>query len=491
MSARADLGTLEATGLIQVAALQPELEYLFRHALVQEAAYMSLLKQDRRALHRAAADALLALHPGRERELAGVIGMHFEQAGENARAGHYLILAGDHALERFANKEAVAFFTRAGELADESQVDLRLQSAIGRAKAGWTYDQSGMDVERIERAVERTPEADRHLVAEAYFWIAFLRRQRGEVPETSPALREALERGAEISSSLGDPAAAALPRALIGALAAFTGKLREGAHQMSDALDAIGPAGDPVSVAVIADFLALSYARLGEFAAAEDTIARAERTAGVSDEISRIDLDIARSGLDLERGDVERARTQAGECSERAESLGAYACVVAANVMLGAASLAREDAHAAKAPLERGNELSLVTNMGGLRTLAQGMLGSTLALLGDMPGGVAGWNAALTGAREMGDRYGEAQTLWGRGRTYAREKDWGTALPDVDRAVQLFEEMEAMPSLARALRDRALVLRGLGRDADAERDAKRSAELARELGLRDTTSSPG
>ena len=56
MTARSDLGTLEASGLIEIAALQPELEYLFRHALVQDAAYASLLKQERRTLHRAAAE---------------------------------------------------------------------------------------------------------------------------------------------------------------------------------------------------------------------------------------------------------------------------------------------------------------------------------------------------------------------------------------------------------------------------------------------------
>ena len=69
MSARADLGTLEASGLIEIAALQPELEYLFRHALVQEAAYASLLKQDRRALHLAAGATIIALHLDRAREL--------------------------------------------------------------------------------------------------------------------------------------------------------------------------------------------------------------------------------------------------------------------------------------------------------------------------------------------------------------------------------------------------------------------------------------
>ena len=63
MTTKTELATLEASGLIQIAAVQPELEYLFRHALVQDAAYSSLLKQDRRALHELAAESLLTVYP--------------------------------------------------------------------------------------------------------------------------------------------------------------------------------------------------------------------------------------------------------------------------------------------------------------------------------------------------------------------------------------------------------------------------------------------
>ena len=51
MTAEIELDTLESKGLIRLAAMSPELEYLFRHQLVQDAAYGSLLKQVRRELH--------------------------------------------------------------------------------------------------------------------------------------------------------------------------------------------------------------------------------------------------------------------------------------------------------------------------------------------------------------------------------------------------------------------------------------------------------
>jgi tetratricopeptide (TPR) repeat protein len=117
--------------------------------------------------------------------------------------------------------------------------------------------------------------------------------------------------------------------------------------------------------------------------------------------------------------------------------------------------------------------------------LIHGLLGSALARLGDMPGGIAGWDEALASARSMGDRYGEAQTLWGRGRTHAHQEEWTQALPDLDRSVELLAEMGAEPSLARALQDRAHALRGLGRTADAAADEQRSLNLGRHLGLRD------
>jgi tetratricopeptide (TPR) repeat protein len=489
MSTKTELGTLEASGLIQVAAVQPELEYLFRHALVQDAAYSSLLKQDRRSLHRLAAETLLSLYPERRREFAAVIAMHFEQAGDAASAAEHLIVAGEHALERFAQREAVSFFARSAELLppDDPRVDLRLRAAIGMAKAGWTF--SGMSViDQLEQAISIARDrADQKVLADAYFWNAFLRRLSGESIESSPELKHALERAEAIGEALGDPTAHAIPKAFLGVGVMFNGELRDGARLLSEALDELEGRTDALSTAVLSGFLAITYARLGEFPAAERALSRAERFAAQGDEIARLDSLISRSAINLERGDVAEGSALAQHCAETSETLGAVSCAVASNVFLGQSRLIQEDALGAKGPLERGLELSLVTSMAPMRTLAKGMLGTVRARLGDMPAGVAGWNDALTAARAGGDRFGEAVTLWGRGRTHARQSppDWTAALGDLDAAVGLFEAMEARPSLARALRDRALVLRAVGRGGDGDEAERRSHEIAGEIGLKD------
>ena len=220
MTTRTELNTLEQSGLVQVAALEPELEYLFRHALVQDAAYSSLLKQDRRALHRLAADTLLSLYPERRGELAAVIGLHLERAGDPAAAAEHLVVAGEHALERFAHREALAFFDRAEASLgpDDRRIELRLRAALGGARAGWTSTGPAPAIARLERALAAGEEgADPRVLSDMYFWIAFLRRSSGETPESSPELNRAVARAAEIGAALGDPVSQAIPNAFMAA----------------------------------------------------------------------------------------------------------------------------------------------------------------------------------------------------------------------------------------------------------------------------------
>ena len=131
------LTTLESSGLISVAQVQPELEYLFRHTLVQEAAYDSLLRTDRRQLHRVVGETLERLYPERLEELAPLLAEHFNRADEAQKAFHYFTQAGDAAFRSYANSEAIAHYTCALELADKGNANreeiLRLYLHRGRA----------------------------------------------------------------------------------------------------------------------------------------------------------------------------------------------------------------------------------------------------------------------------------------------------------------------------------------------------------------------
>src|SRR5262249_49885931 len=131
------LAQLESAGLIRLADELPELEYLFRHALVQEVAYESLLKADRRRLHHAVGAALEEIYPDRLEELAPLLAQHFHEAGDSTRALQYFTLAGDGAYRQYANAEAVEHYTHALLIAHHQPVGatllINLYTRRGRA----------------------------------------------------------------------------------------------------------------------------------------------------------------------------------------------------------------------------------------------------------------------------------------------------------------------------------------------------------------------
>lgn len=119
MTTTQHLTHLETTNLLRLAQTQPELEYLFRHALVQDAAYELLLLADRKQLHRQVGETLERLYPDRLDELASLLGQHFAKAGESEKAVTYLLRAGDQARGLYAHQEAVNLYQQALELLKE------------------------------------------------------------------------------------------------------------------------------------------------------------------------------------------------------------------------------------------------------------------------------------------------------------------------------------------------------------------------------------
>ena len=493
MTAKSDVGALEASGLISLAAMQPELEYLFRHVLVQDAAYASLLKQERRELHRRVADTLEQIYPERRGELAGVIGMHLEEAGEPARAAPFLIEAGDHALARFANREARAFFDRAyaglpADAADSGVALLRVRAGISAVKAGWGSSIPSADLGLIAEIIPIVDRLDDpRLATEVHFWNILLRRSAGGAM-AEEATRQSVERLERLGAEHGDPVAQAMPQALMGAGLVFGGQLRAGVSLLEKAVPVIESGGDARGLAILHDILTIAYARLGDFAAAERNAERADRAAERGDPIARLDAMIARAIIASERGDLEDAVRLAGDCVETAESLGATGCAIPANYFLGDGRLRLGEAASARVRFERALQLS-ATELGSthLSTLSQAGLASAIARLGDPAGGAAGWEASLAVARKVGDRFGEATILASRASTLARDRpaEWSGILADLEAAIGAFEDMETRPELARALRTYAKALTRAGREEDGHAALARSRAIADELGLRD------
>lgn len=109
------LTELEQAELIRKKQMLPELEYVFNHALVQEATYQAMLFRKRRELHAGAGRAIEAIFADRLEEFYGVLAYHYARAEEWEKAQEYLFKAGDKAGQMAADAEALAHYQQALE----------------------------------------------------------------------------------------------------------------------------------------------------------------------------------------------------------------------------------------------------------------------------------------------------------------------------------------------------------------------------------------
>ena len=109
--------------------------YAFRHILTQETIYNSILHSQRPELHSVVAESIRRLYRDDLDSHAEVLARHYDQARVRDKALHYAILAGDRARTRYANREAIEFYSRALQLSQHftHRESERWAAAIGLA----------------------------------------------------------------------------------------------------------------------------------------------------------------------------------------------------------------------------------------------------------------------------------------------------------------------------------------------------------------------
>ncbi len=107
---RESLHELQRLDLVREGRRWPEPEYRFKHALIQEAAYRTLLGEQRRAIHRRAAEWLETNNADALDEVAGLLAHHWLAAEDEDKAVAYLTRAGDRARQEYALDEAVGHY---------------------------------------------------------------------------------------------------------------------------------------------------------------------------------------------------------------------------------------------------------------------------------------------------------------------------------------------------------------------------------------------
>jgi TOMM system kinase/cyclase fusion protein len=135
-----ELRRLVQAGLVHRRGLGTKTSYLFKHALVQDAAYDSLLKRERQQLHLRIAEVVAAGFPEVAENQPEILAHHYAQGNEIAKAIEHLHRAGLRSLQRSANVEAIHHLERGFELLageepgpQRTEKEFQLQATLGAA----------------------------------------------------------------------------------------------------------------------------------------------------------------------------------------------------------------------------------------------------------------------------------------------------------------------------------------------------------------------
>ncbi len=186
---RAALAQLEEAELLFRSGAPPDARYTFKHALVQDTAYETLLRSRRQILHRRIADALRGEFPAIAAAEPELVAHHLTQAGLDEPAIEWWGKAGDQALRRSAFKEAAAHLGKAIELADKLAATapspapginrLHLQTSLGNAlmwAKGFAAPETSAAFARARELASREEGASERFSAYHGLWQGHLNR---------------------------------------------------------------------------------------------------------------------------------------------------------------------------------------------------------------------------------------------------------------------------------------------------------------------------
>ena len=370
---RAALAQLVDAEILYASGEAPLVTYVFKHALLQDTAYQSQLRTQRRERHARIADVIETRFPALAAAEPATLAHHCAEGGLTERAARHYERAGRAAVERLANAEAVDSLRRGLALIDSlppsddrDQLEIGVLVALGGPLAAMRGFDAAEVVEhyaRLRAVTDRVGEGPQQLAA----WIGLLNYysqcdEFARLAEVGAAI-------ARIAERMEIPVLFALGRLLVGVTRSTMGTASELAEALAPALAlAEQEALPPPTSTYEPDMTAWTYAMAafsflysaGDPNVALSYIQRATERAAALDHASTIaNVKVLSCGVLFQLADQERIARFAGEAVELATDRGfrnlstqagvylAWSRVAAGDPSAAAASVAAVDAYLA------------------------------------------------------------------------------------------------------------------------------------------------
>jgi len=202
-----NLRNLERLDLIRAKTLQPDLEYIFKHALTQEVVYSGLLKKERQLIHERIGLVMEQLFHDRLPEFYETLAYHFQQGRAVIKAVTYLIKSGEKSLRRYAVEESNQYYQEAYNLLKgqskntKEELELLIDVLI-KWSLVFYYRGDFRSATKLLSTHERLAESlnDKYRLGMFYGWIGMTMWARERFRNSCQYLNKALEIGEKINN---------------------------------------------------------------------------------------------------------------------------------------------------------------------------------------------------------------------------------------------------------------------------------------------------
>jgi class 3 adenylate cyclase/tetratricopeptide (TPR) repeat protein len=480
------LGLLTHEELVRERTRNPELEYIFKHALTQEAAYEALLIRRRKELHRRAGEVLEQLFQGRD-ELAPVLAYHFRLGEEWQRAAGYEMRAGEQAVKVYALREALEHYENA--YLALAKIPEPSPEQLCDAILGWTFP--ALKLKPYQEVVDRLEEAEKiarevgddSRLAWVLHWIGNAYVSNGFPTRGMPALFESHQ----LAERLGDERLTLVATFWMTA-AMIDRDPRGGLEQLEYVLEAARKYRNRELEAHALAKKAMAHARLGEFAEAQDAVKRAQEVTRTTDSVMNgADVAIMSSQAFFDMGDVRRGLEYSRQGTEQAMSASGSECAMYGHFCTGLGNLHSRNLDEAQQEFESALKLlpDFVPELQGREQVAN-EVHAGLAITQFFSGRTEAINdmeRTLANAEAVGDEYTAAFIAQALGEGYTQLGDFELAKQYLDTALGYYRRNDMRPYLTRVLQLLGNWYEHKGRGAEAEQARTEARQLTEELSL--------
>jgi predicted ATPase len=270
--------------LIFQRGIPPDAMYQFKHALVQDAAYASLVRSRRQQLHGLIGRALVEQFPETAEIEPEIVAHHYAEAGLPDAAIDYWHRAGERAVSTSAYAEAVKHITNGIKLLQQlpstmtrMRQELEFQVALGRAciaSKGYAASETGAAYARAYELSRLTDDASQLPKVLAGRFVHY--HVRADVRQSQLAANELLE----FARGRRDAAGEMMAHCVLGDSLLHVGNFRGASAHLEEALGTLGPQSQPVIVGedvrtAVLTYISICLAIQGHVSPAEERMQEA------------------------------------------------------------------------------------------------------------------------------------------------------------------------------------------------------------------------